>query len=164
VHGLESVLDNYYSTNGEKISENKQDPGFAPLPVKTFEEDNNKESNKSTPSSKCTWSSMLLLCINFCKFSENRQFFYPENWSKSPKVDKNGRKNDQLIAANTIAMSFSITGGTPAQGSVVGEASCITDWITILCATNTMNQVWTFSNFTYWPYILVKRDFLHTKL
>jgi len=36
-------------------------------------------------------------------------------------------------------MSFSVTGGTPALGSVVGDASCITDWITILCATNTMN-------------------------
>jgi hypothetical protein len=36
-------------------------------------------------------------------------------------------------------MSFSVTGGTPALGSVVGDASCVTDWITILCATNTMN-------------------------
>ena len=36
-------------------------------------------------------------------------------------------------------MSFSITGGTPVLGSVVGEANCITDWITILCATNTMD-------------------------
>ncbi len=32
-------------------------------------------------------------------------------------------------------MSFSVTGGTPALGSVVGT-SCTTDWITIPCATN----------------------------
>ena len=32
-------------------------------------------------------------------------------------------------------MSFSITGGNPAAGSVVGT-TCITDWITIPCATN----------------------------
>ncbi|XP_059094264.1 uncharacterized protein LOC131889223 isoform X1 [Tigriopus californicus] len=36
---------------------------------------------------------------------------------------------------NTPAMSFSITGGNPALGSVVGT-SCNTDWITIPCATN----------------------------
>ena len=36
---------------------------------------------------------------------------------------------------NTPAMSFSITGGTPAEGSKVGT-SCSTDWITIPCATN----------------------------
>ena len=33
-------------------------------------------------------------------------------------------------------MSFSITGGTPTLGSVVGT-NCVTDWITIPCATNT---------------------------
>lgn len=33
-------------------------------------------------------------------------------------------------------MSFSITGGTPADGSKVGT-TCATDWITIPCATNT---------------------------
>lgn len=32
-------------------------------------------------------------------------------------------------------MSFSITGGNPTLGSVVGT-SCNTDWITIPCATN----------------------------
>jgi len=37
---------------------------------------------------------------------------------------------------NTPAMSFSITGGTPADGSKVGT-TCATDWITIPCATNT---------------------------
>ncbi len=36
-------------------------------------------------------------------------------------------------------MSFSITGGTPTLGSVVGDANCITDWLTILCATNTLD-------------------------
>lgn len=35
-------------------------------------------------------------------------------------------------------MAFSITGGTPADGSKVGTA-CTTDWITIPCATNTNN-------------------------
>ena len=33
-------------------------------------------------------------------------------------------------------MSFSITGGAIAQGSMVGT-QCTTDWITIPCATNT---------------------------
>jgi len=39
---------------------------------------------------------------------------------------------------NSIAMSFSVTGSgaAGAAGSVVGD-SCITDWITIPCATNT---------------------------
>ena len=32
-------------------------------------------------------------------------------------------------------MSFSITGGSPAEGSVVGT-NCATDWITVPCATN----------------------------
>ena len=40
------------------------------------------------------------------------------------------------ILVNTPAMSFSITGGTPADGSKVGT-TCATDWITIPCATNT---------------------------
>jgi hypothetical protein len=35
-------------------------------------------------------------------------------------------------------MSFSITGGSPAAGSVVGT-NCATDWITIPCATNSMD-------------------------
>ncbi len=34
-------------------------------------------------------------------------------------------------------MSFSVTGGNPALGSVVGSVACTTDWITIPCATNT---------------------------
>ena len=38
--------------------------------------------------------------------------------------------------ANTPPQSFSITGGSPTLGSVVGTA-CSTDWITIPCATNT---------------------------
>jgi len=38
--------------------------------------------------------------------------------------------------ANSPAQSFSVTGGSPALGSVVGT-SCSTDWITIPCATNT---------------------------
>ena len=37
---------------------------------------------------------------------------------------------------STPSNSFSITGGSPRQGSVVGT-SCSTDWITIPCATNT---------------------------
>lgn len=37
---------------------------------------------------------------------------------------------------NSPAQSFSVTGGSPAQGSVVGT-QCSTDWITIPCATNT---------------------------
>ena len=40
------------------------------------------------------------------------------------------------ILVNPPAMSFSITGGTPADGSKVGT-TCATDWITIPCATNT---------------------------
>lgn len=40
------------------------------------------------------------------------------------------------FAANTIAMSFSLTGGSVAEGSKVSQ-DCITDWITIPCATNT---------------------------
>ncbi|XP_023341394.1 uncharacterized protein LOC111711301 [Eurytemora carolleeae] len=36
----------------------------------------------------------------------------------------------------TTPRAFSITGGTPTVGSVVGN-SCLTDWITIPCATNT---------------------------
>merc|ERR550532_972213 len=36
---------------------------------------------------------------------------------------------------NSPAMSFSITGGSPAEGSVVGT-NCATDWITVPCATN----------------------------
>ena len=43
-----------------------------------------------------------------------------------------------LSAVNTPAMSFSITGGSPAAGSVVGT-NCATDWITIPCATNSMD-------------------------
>ena len=39
-------------------------------------------------------------------------------------------------SANTPPQSFSITGGSPTLGSVVGT-SCSTDWITIPCATNT---------------------------
>ena len=35
-------------------------------------------------------------------------------------------------------MSFSITGGSPAEGSKVGT-TCSTDWITIPCATNSNN-------------------------
>ena len=35
-------------------------------------------------------------------------------------------------------MSFSVTGGSPAAGSVVGT-NCATDWITIPCATNSMD-------------------------
>ena len=34
-------------------------------------------------------------------------------------------------------MSFSVTGGNPTLGSVVGSVACTTDWITIPCATNT---------------------------
>ena len=41
-----------------------------------------------------------------------------------------------LLAVNTPAMSFSITGGAIQQGSMVGT-QCTTDWITIPCATNT---------------------------
>jgi len=37
---------------------------------------------------------------------------------------------------NTPAQSFSITGGSPTLGSVVGT-DCSTDWLTIPCATNT---------------------------
>merc|ERR1712117_21863 len=37
---------------------------------------------------------------------------------------------------NTPSESFSVTGGSPRLGSVVGT-SCSTDWITIPCATNT---------------------------
>ncbi len=40
-----------------------------------------------------------------------------------------------VLAVNTPAMSFSITGGSPAEGSKVGT-TCATDWITIPCATN----------------------------
>jgi hypothetical protein len=36
------------------------------------------------------------------------------------------------------AMSFSVTGGAPSTGSVVGT-TCSTDWVTIPCATNTMD-------------------------
>ncbi|XP_040576960.1 uncharacterized protein [Lepeophtheirus salmonis] len=36
---------------------------------------------------------------------------------------------------NSVSMSFSITGGAPADGSLVGT-SCDKDWITIPCATN----------------------------
>ena len=45
---------------------------------------------------------------------------------------------DFFISVNSIAMSFSVTGSgaAGAAGSVVGD-SCITDWITIPCATNT---------------------------
>ena len=39
-------------------------------------------------------------------------------------------------SANTPPQAFSITGGSPTLGSVVGT-SCSTDWITIPCATNT---------------------------
>ena len=39
------------------------------------------------------------------------------------------------FSVNTPGMAFSITGGTPADGSKVGTA-CSTDWITIPCATN----------------------------
>jgi len=39
-------------------------------------------------------------------------------------------------SVNTPAMSFSVTGGSPAAGSEVAN-SCVTDWITIPCATNT---------------------------
>ena len=38
--------------------------------------------------------------------------------------------------ANTPPQAFSVTGGSPTLGSVVGT-SCSTDWITIPCATNT---------------------------
>ena len=41
--------------------------------------------------------------------------------------------NSTLV--NTPAMSFSITGGSPMEGTMVGT-SCGTDWITIPCATN----------------------------
>jgi len=43
-------------------------------------------------------------------------------------------------AANTPPQAFSVTGGSPTLGSVVGT-SCITDWITIPCATNTSPNV-----------------------
>ena len=36
-------------------------------------------------------------------------------------------------------MSFSVTGGTPTLGSVVGDANCVTDWISIMCASNSMD-------------------------
>jgi len=42
-----------------------------------------------------------------------------------------------FLLANTPAMSFSVTGGNPALGSVVGSVACTTDWISIPCATNT---------------------------
>ena len=46
-----------------------------------------------------------------------------------------------VVSVNTIAMSFSVTGGSASQlGSVVGD-SCITDWLTIPCATNTNNPL-----------------------
>ncbi|XP_023335594.1 uncharacterized protein LOC111706787 isoform X2 [Eurytemora carolleeae] len=38
--------------------------------------------------------------------------------------------------ANTPSRAFSVTGGTPAEGSKVGT-QCATDWLTIPCATNT---------------------------
>ena len=40
-------------------------------------------------------------------------------------------------AVNTAPASFSLTGGVTAAGSVVGSVACITDWISIPCATNT---------------------------
>ena len=45
-----------------------------------------------------------------------------------------------ILLANTPAMSFSLTGGSIAQGSVVGT-NCATDWIIIPCATNTLTTV-----------------------
>ena len=37
-----------------------------------------------------------------------------------------------------FAMSFSVTGGSPSTGSIVGT-NCATDWVTLPCATNTMD-------------------------
>jgi len=39
-------------------------------------------------------------------------------------------------AVNTPSQAFSVTGGTPTEGSRVGT-QCSTDWLTIPCATNT---------------------------
>ena len=52
----------------------------------------------------------------------------------SPACSSSSNKPFPLIV-NNPAMSFSITGGNPALGSVVGT-TCTTDWITIPCATN----------------------------
>ena len=49
-----------------------------------------------------------------------------------------------ISVSSPNAMAFSITGsnapsGTASAGSVVGDATCVTDWISIPCATNTLS-------------------------
>ena len=98
----------------------------------------------------------ICICVCVCVYS-----LYPDSFSSSwscpfkrnqhfSNICPNQSQHVFSSPANSPAQSFSVTGGSPALGSVVGTSvsnqvdikiiiisQCSTDWITIPCATNT---------------------------